>query len=192
MSFEEIKARAREMMSAQMGNLIIVFLIYVLILSGLSSFSIGLAWLVVYGPLSVGIAAILLKLDRGETFTVEELFSGFNDFNRTLVAGLLVSLYTFLWSLLLIVPGIIAALGYSMTFFILSENPRIGAQDALTASKNMMMGHKGELFGLFISFIGWWLLCLVTFGIALIYVLPYFDCALTVFYQDLKQKQGSL
>ncbi len=102
------------------------------------------------------------------------------------------SLYTFLWSLLLIVPGIIAALGYSMTFFILSENPRIGAQDALTASKNMMMGHKGELFGLFISFIGWWLLCLVTFGIALIYVLPYFDCALTVFYQNLKQNQGSL
>jgi hypothetical protein len=74
MSFEEMKARAREMMSAQMGNLIIVFLIYVLILSGLSSFSIGRAWLVVYGPLSVGIAAILLKLDRGETFTVEELF----------------------------------------------------------------------------------------------------------------------
>jgi len=187
-----MQARAREMMSAQMGNLIIVFLIYVLILSGLSAFSIGLAGLVVYGPLSVGIAAILLKLDRGETFTVEELFSGFNDFNRTLVAGLLVSLYTFLWSLLLIVPGIIAALGYSMTFFIMSENPRIGAQDALTASKNMMMGHKGELFGLFISFIGWWLLCLVTFGIALIYVLPYFDCALTVFYQNLKQNQGSL
>lgn len=192
MSFEEIKARAREMMSAQMGNLIIVFLIYVLILSGLSSFSIGLAWLVVYGPLSVGIAAILLKLDRGENITVEELFSGFNDFSRTLVAGLLVSLYTFLWSLLLIVPGIIAALGYSMTFFILSENPRIGAEEALTASKIMMMGHKGELFGLFISFIGWWLLCLVTFGIALIYVLPYYECALTVFYQNLKQEQGSL
>lgn len=192
MSFDEMKARAREMMSAQMGNLIIVFLIYVLILSGLSSFSIGLAWLVVYGPLSVGIAAILLKLDRGEVFNVEELFSGFNDFSRTLVAGLLVSLYTFLWSLLLIIPGIVAALSYSMTFFILSENPKLGAEDAITASKNMMMGHKGELFGLFFSFIGWWLLCLVTFGLALIYVLPYYECALTVFYQNLKQERVSL
>ncbi|HQQ67529.1 MAG TPA: DUF975 family protein [Candidatus Cloacimonadota bacterium] len=192
MSFDEMKARAREMMSAQMGNLIIVFLIYVLIFSGLSSFSIGLAWLVVYGPLSVGIAAILLKLDRGEVFNVEELFSGFNDFSRTLVAGLLVSLYTFLWSLLLIIPGIVAALSYSMTFFILSENPKLGAEDAITASKNMMMGHKGELFGLFFSFIGWWLLCLVTFGLALIYVLPYYECALTVFYQNLKQERGSL
>jgi uncharacterized membrane protein len=190
MSFDEMKLRAREMMAPQMGNLILVFLLYMLITSGISSITIGIAWILVYGPLTLGIAGILLRLDRGETFTIEEMFAGFNDFGRPLLAGVLVSLYTFLWSLLLFIPGIVAALSYSMTFYIMQENPQMDANSAITASKNMMLGHKGELFGLLMSFIGWWLLSIVTFGLALIYVMPYFNCALTVFYQNLKQRRS--
>ncbi|HPF08603.1 MAG TPA: DUF975 family protein [Candidatus Cloacimonadota bacterium] len=186
MSIEEIKQRAREMMSSQMGNLILVFLIYSLLISGLSSLSIGLAWLVVYGPLNVGIAGILFKLDRNESFNLEEMFHGFSDFSRTLTAGLLVILYSFLWGLLLIIPGIVALFSYSMTFFIMKENPQMTAQDAITASKNMMMGHKWELFSLFMSFIGWWILAILSFGLVLIYAQPYYYCALTVYYQNLK------
>lgn len=188
MSFDEIKARAREMMAPQMGNLILVFLLYMLITSGISSVTVGIAWILVYGPLTLGIAGILLKLDRGESFTIEEMFAGFNDFGRPLLAGLLISLYTFLWSLLLFIPGIVAALSYSMTFYIMQENPHLDASSAITASKNMMMGHKWELFGLFLSFIGWWILSMFTFGLALIYAMPYFNCAMTVFYQNLKHE----
>lgn len=191
MLFEEIKKRAREMMSAQMGNVILVYLIYILIMSGISSFTFGLAWIFVYGPLGLGLAGILLKLDRGESFLIEEMFAGFNDFSRSIMAGLLINLYIALWSLLLIVPGIVAGLSYSMTFYIMQENPQLSAMDAITASKNMMMGHKWDLFGLCLSFIGWWLLCIITFGLALIYVQPYFNCALTVFYQNLKHEVGS-
>jgi len=169
-----------------MGNLILVFLIYMLLLSGASSVTFGLAWLVVLGPLNLGLASVLLKLEQGDLFTFEELFSGFNDFSRSLVAGLLISLYTFLWSLLLVIPGIVAALSYSMTFFIMKEHPEMDASQAIEASKTMMMGHKWELFGLIFSFIGWWILCFITFGLAMIYVMPYVHCAIVVFYQNLK------
>jgi len=190
MNHDDVKFRAREIMSSQMGNLILVFIIYSLLMSGVSTVTAGFAWIIVYGPLSLGIAGILLKVDRGENFSFEEVFSGFNDFGKSLLAGLLTSLFVFLWSLLLFIPGIMAALSYSMTFFIMSENPKMTAEEAISASKQLMMGHKNELFGLFISFIGWWLLSLVTFGVALIYVMPYFHCALTVFYQNLKHKQA--
>jgi len=165
-------------------------LIYNLILSGISSFSLGFAWVLIYGPLSVGTAGVLLKLDRGETFTIDEMFSGFNDFGKNLLAGVLISFYTLLWSLLLFVPGIMAMLSYSMTFYILKENPELSAEAAITASKNLMMGHKWELFGLVASFLGWWLLSIVTFGLALIYVMPYFNSALTIYYQTLKHSKN--
>ena len=192
MNIADTKFRAREMMSPQMGNLILAYIIYSLIMYGVSTITFGLAWLVVFGPLSLGMAGILLKVDRAETINFEEVFAGFNDFGRSLLAGVLTTLYIFLWSLLFLIPGIIAALSYSMTFFIMKENPQMSAEDAITASKNLMMGHKAELFELFISFIGWWILSMLSFGIALIYATPYYYCALTVFYQTLKHNQSKI
>jgi uncharacterized membrane protein len=92
--------------------------------------------------------------------------------------------------LLFIVPGIIKTLSYSMAFFILRDNPDIGASAALTASREMMNGYKGKLFWLYVSFIGWILLSALTCGIVLLWVKPYMTLTLANFYEDLKKNRG--
>nr|MDK2851550.1 hypothetical protein [Candidatus Cloacimonadota bacterium] len=186
MNVIEIKAEARRLMSEQMGTLIITFVIYDLIfyITG-SLFAIGA--ILVYGPLSYGAANILLKVLNSEKVEISMLFSGFDDFADTLSAGLLIMLYVFLWSLLFIIPGIIAAFSYSMTFYIMRENPEMSPSQAMAASKHMMYGHKWQLFDLYFSFLGWILLCIISFGIASIYVTPYMSVSTAVFYADLKQ-----
>lgn len=188
MSNSQIRAEARRLMELQMGMLILVLLVYSIMMSAASSI-LNIGSVLIYGPLSLGLAKVLLKVLEEQKINVEMLFSGFQDFSRSLVAGLLIGIYVFLWSLLLVVPGIIAAFSYSMTFFIMEENPQLSAQEALQASKNMIYGHKWRLFDLWFSFIGWFILCIISFGIALIYVAPYFHTALAVFYADLKQVQ---
>ena len=98
------------------------------------------------GPMLIGLSVFSLTLARRQEANVSQLFVGFNDFLRALVAYLLMILYIFLWAILLVVPGIMAALSYSQTFFILAEDKTISAQDALRKSKAMMEGHKKELF----------------------------------------------
>ena len=188
MNSSQIRTEARRLMSTQMGMLILVLIIYSILMSFASSIVVVGA-LLLSGPLSLGLSKVLLKVLDEEKISVEMLFSGFEDFSRSIIAGLLISLYVFLWSLLLFIPGIIAGFSYSMTFFIMEENPQLSASEAIEASKRMMYGHKWRLFDLWFSFIGWFLLCIFTFGIALIYVTPYFYTALTVFYADLKQLQ---
>ncbi|HOJ41736.1 MAG TPA: DUF975 family protein, partial [Candidatus Syntrophosphaera thermopropionivorans] len=121
-----------------------------------------------------------------EDFKIEEMFNGFKYFGRALGTYLLMTLYILLWSILLIVPGIIAAISYSMTFFILAENPNIKAADALRLSKQMMYGHKTQYFMLMLSFIGWFLLSILTFGIGLLFLYSYITMASTIFYQQIK------
>ena len=95
-------------------------------------------------------------------------------------------LFIILWYLLLIVPGIIAAYSYSMTFYILADDPNISAIDALNKSKSMMDGHKMDLFLMSLSFIGWALLCILTLGIGLLWLIPYMNVSIAKFYQDIK------
>jgi uncharacterized membrane protein len=185
----QIRAEARRLMSPQMGMLVLVLLIYSIMMSAAGSIFFFGSWLV-YGPLTLGLANVLLKVLDNQKINVEMFFIGFQDFSRSFVAGLLIGLYVFLWSLLLIVPGIIASLSYSMTFFIMKEHPEFSESQAIESSKQMMYGHKWRLFELCLSFIGWFLLCMITFGIALIYVAPYYSTAMVVFYADLKQRQG--
>ena len=98
----------------------------------------------------------------------------------------------FLWFLLLIVPGIVAALSYSMTFYILADEPDINAKEALEKSKIMMDGHKMDLFLLGLSFIGWALLCILTLGIGLLWLIPYMNVSAAKFYQDRKGEDESI
>ncbi len=188
---DQIRQAARDLMAPQLGMLILSLLIF----SGIiyvSNMFIVPASLFLVGPLSYGLTAIALRVIASESFDMELLFSGFKIYAQTLVAGLLISLWVFLWSLLLIIPGIVAAFSYNMTFFIMNENPEMTAQEAMSASQNMMMGHKWRLFDLYFSFIGWILLCVITFGLAWLYVGPYMQIATAVFYADLKQQHGVL
>ncbi len=181
----QIKTEARRLMSEQMGILILTFFIYSLIFYVAGSMA-ALGAVLIYGPISYGAAFVALKVLDSEKIEPGMLFKGFESFANTFSAGILIVIYTFLWSLLLIIPGIIAAFSYSMTFYIMRENPEMSASQAIEASKKMMYGHKWRLFDLYFSFLGWILLCMLSFGIASIYVTPYMSVATAVFYADLK------
>ncbi len=99
-----------------------------------------------------------------------------------------VTVFTALWSLLFVIPGIMASYSYAMAPFIMAENPDISANDAIKASKEMMQGNRLELFSLDLTFIGWNLLALVTLGISTLFVTPYHNQAHAVFYEDLRRK----
>lgn len=111
---------------------------------------------------------------------------GFNPYWRNVWAYLFRYILIFLWSLLLIVPGIIKSLSYSMTFYILRDNPELSVNQAIDLSKDMMYGHKYDLFYLYLSFAGWFLLSLLTLGIGYLWLIPYAQTAQASFYEDVK------
>lgn len=101
-----------------------------------------------------------------------------------ILLSILISIFTALWSILFIIPGIIAGLSYSMSTFIFVDGEDTNALDIIKKSKDMMYGYKWDYFVFQLSFIGWALLCLFIFPI--IYVLPYYYVAETMYYEELK------
>ena len=144
----------------------------------LASFLLG-------GVLQLGYARFLLRQHDGKPTEFNDLFSQFDRFGTGFAQHFLRSLYTLLWSLLLIVPGIIAALSYAMTPFILEEHPELTANEAIRRSKELMRGHKTDLFILELTFIGWSLLCLLTLNMGHIALNPYKNAAYAVFYREI-------
>lgn len=184
MSISQIKKNAKQHLSGKWGLAIGLFLMMALLI-GLTSFTF-FGSIIIAGPLMLGFYTCYLKIQRNQDAEFEELFSGFNNFVTSMVAYLLIGIYTFLWSLLFIIPGIIKALSYSMSLFILADNPNMKANEAITKSKEMMEGHKWQLFVLLLSFIGWYILVALTFGILIIYVGPYIHASITAFYEEIK------
>jgi uncharacterized membrane protein len=99
-----------------------------------------------------------------------------------LFRGILITL----WSLLLVIPGIIKSLSYAMTMYIVKDHPELTVNEAIDLSKDMMYGHKYDLFYLYISFIGWYLLSILTLGIGTFWLMPYIQTAQASFYEDVK------
>ena len=107
------------------------------------------------------------------------------------VAGMfLYYLKIVLWTMLFVIPGIIMTFAYAMTPYILEEHPEISAWEASTRSREMMKGHKFDLFYLYLSFIGWFFLAMLTAGIGTLWLAPYVEGAKAAFYNDLKAEQG--
>ena len=104
---------------------------------------------------------------------------------RPKLAGFLMGIFEILWSMLFVIPGIIKSIAYSMTFYIIAENPDISATDAIKKSQEIMQGHKMEYFILQLSFIPWLILTSFTFGLAGIYVLPYMAATRANFYKSI-------
>ncbi len=121
------------------------------------------AGMLITGPISIGVTWFFLAISRQDEPDIAYMFSAFKDFGRTFLAFLLVSIFTLLWSLLFIIPGIIKGYSYSQTFFILRDNPQISALDAITESRHMMNGYKGKLFGLSLTFLLWYLIPIAIF-----------------------------
>lgn len=158
-------------------------LIYMIIVGAASYTFLGV--LLLYGPMTYGYISYLKAQNDNKVQNFELLFKGFNNFVETMVAGLLYTLIVCVGMVLLIVPGIIAALGLSMTFFIMVERPGITGVDALKMSWEMMKGHKWEFFCLNLRFIGWMLLAMLTGGIGMLWLEPYIYTAYLHYYRRL-------
>lgn len=135
------------------------------------------------GPTRLGYATYLLKLHDGMEADVKDVVSQYHRFGAGFCLYLLEGLYIVLWMLLFIIPGFVAAYRYAMAPFILAENPDMTASEAITASKELMDGHKAELFFLDLSFIGWSLLNTLTLGIGSLWLNPYANSARAAFYR---------
>jgi len=148
-----------------------------------------IAMLIAAGPFALGFAGFFLKRIRGEQIAVENIFDGFTRFFPSFLVMFFTGLFTVLWSLLLIVPGIIKAFGYSMAFYIMYDNPEIKPLEALKKSQIMMKGYKMKLFLLELSFIGWIVLALLSFGLGFLWLNPYMYLSIANFYENLKRNQ---
>ena len=191
MNSKVLRRRAWDKLSGNWGTPIAVVLIYSLILGAISAIGqrapiVWIASIVVAGPLAVGLASYFIDFTRSKNPTIDNLFDGFkSSFANSIVLSLLTGLFVFLWTLLFIIPGIIKAFAYSMAPYLLAENPQMTPTEALDESQRLMQGHKMDLFILQLSFIGWYLLVLVTIGIAAIWVGPYVQATTAEFYNSL-------
>lgn len=146
---------------------------------------LGLPAFILGGVLELGYSAFLLKQYDQQPASFQDLFSQFERFGAGFCQAFLRGLYTALWSLLFIIPGIVAHYRYAMTPFIMLEKPELSASEAINASKELMYNHKWELFCLDFSFIGWVLLCVLTLNIGHIALNPYRNAAYAVFYRTI-------
>lgn len=141
------------------------------------------------------VSKLFLCITRKKEIHIEEFFKDIS--NLTIIGKILwlstvQMLFLIGWYLLLIVPGIIKMISYSMSYYILADNPEMTALEAITESKRIMKGHKLDYFILELSFIGWYLLVGITFGIAYIYVGPYHKATVTNFYEHIKNKSSKV
>jgi uncharacterized membrane protein len=152
---------------------------------------LGLYWLFVIfliAPLMVGFVnafrALLVQGDREIPTNMYKIAT--KGYWHKVWGMFLMGVFVFLWSLLFVIPGIIKAFSYAMTPFILEEHPELSANEAIDHSRAMMKGHKFDLFWLYLSFIGWGILCIFTLGIGLLWLVPYMQTAQSSFYEDVK------
>lgn len=150
-----------------------------------TSFS-SLFSLLVAPVVTVGATKYFLNFANGREFGTNDIVYAFNNYLKILGAMLWKSLFEFLWSLLFVIPGIIKGIAYSFTPYILAENPNVGYREAIKISMVLTDGRKGELFLLSLSFIGWFILGAITFGIGFIYVIPYYQTAMAEAYEHIK------
>lgn len=185
MKISVIKQRAKAALKGHWFANIVVLVLMVLITAVLDLTYVGalLSGLVMFGS-----AAFYLELVKSKQGKIGTFFGGmFKKFFKRWGASLLISLYTFLWTMLFMIPGIVKSYAYAMTPYIMMEKPEMGINDAITKSRMMMKGHKWQLFCLDLSFTGWMLLSIVTLGIAFFYVWPYYSTARAQFYKEVKR-----
>ena len=157
--------------------------IHLSLFSGIGS----IAMILLSGPIGYGLKRIFLKQARdGQPMVFTELFKGFTeDLGTNVLIGLMTSIFTFLWALLFVVPGIVKALGYSQALYIKADHPDADWRTCINESQRLMRGHKGELFVLELSFIGWYIVGALCLGVGLLWVRPYVEATMAHFYWSL-------
>ena len=203
-SNSELRKDARATMSGNWLDGVVITLVSMLMMSLVASPQIVtaegsvsgnviymLAYLFIGAPISYGLYFAFLKFCRSAELKVENLFGLFNSkyYIKSICLYLLTTIYTFLWSLLLVIPGIIKGLSYSMAPYILLDNPEITAEEAICRSMEMMRGHKMDLFLMGLGYAGLAILSCFLLCIPLLWLAPYYITVLTKFYEDLKAEQ---
>jgi uncharacterized membrane protein len=200
----ELKAKARESLEGHLGdsigviilsyaipmiaNVLVLIICKILNLSdGSTSFLTSITSTLVYCALAFGYFSYFLKLSRDEDVEISELWSFKGKWYIYIGIYLLAGLFACLWGLLLIIPGIIAAISYSMSYYCYLDNPENDIMDAIKESKRIMKGHKMEFFILQLSFLGWSILGMFTFGILYLWLIPYMSVTISNFYNNIKE-----
>jgi uncharacterized membrane protein len=198
----QIRQETREAIRGKWLAGVVLTLVYGILFGLISSFSVVnvddevvfslltlLAAIVVGYPLTLGYAMVWLNVARNNTHPeLKDLFGAFNRrYHRSAMGTLLLqNIYTFLWTLLLIVPGIIKSMEYAMTPFIVADEPELGCNEAIEKSMVMMRGHRWQLFKIYLGMIGWMVLGVFTFYIAWLWIVPYYQLVFAKFYLELK------
>jgi uncharacterized membrane protein len=183
----DMKIDAKDQLKGNIGKLFLVSAIASLFSSAVAApahVMMVLSTLIVSPAVGMGVNMVYLGLAKTEGIQYQRLLDGFDNWWLAFKVWFLIRLYSFLWSLLFFIPGIIAVYNYAMTGYILAENPHMAASDALRYSKDMMYGNRWRLFCLEISFIGWDLLNIFTLGIGTLWLRPYKQAAVTAFYRE--------
>ncbi len=189
----EYRAEARQALSGKWATSALFFFVCVLIVSavnGIFSYinyeSGSFIAILLILPLTYSLSVAFLRQFRGEEMQIEWLFG---DFNRRVWATMILRyVLVILWSLLLIVPGIMKSYSYAMVPYLMHDNPELTGREALSRSEEMMKGRRMDLFLLDMSFMGWIFLGLLAFGLGVFFVTPYVESAHVAFYEDLKEE----
>lgn len=198
----QLKKSAKEALSGRWGFTILMFVLFSVLQSIPGSFAsdtndsftagdgVAFILMIIALPLSVGWTWITMSIARQEQTKVTDLFEPYKMFLKVIGLTIVRTLLLVLWFMLLIVPGIIKSFSYMLTFYILRDEPSIGIMDAITRSRQMMDGHKMEAFLLILSFIGWFLLGVITIGIGFLWIIPYFSVTLAKFYDRIRGEEA--
>lgn len=169
-----------------LGNNLPSFVIAILMVIFAVAIVIAIITFIIGGTIRLGHCRYLLDQQDGLSPTVGTLFSQFYQFGNGFCLSLLTGIYTALWTLLFIIPGIVASYSYAMAPFIQVEHPEYGANNCIKRSKEMMRGHRWALFCLDMSFIGWSILCIFSLGVGYPFLNAYKSAAHAAFYRDIQ------
>lgn len=176
------------------GNTWLIAVVVIVIQMAVTYFVNGIpcvgqiAAILLAGPISYGVASMFLKQTRtGEKMDIPDIINVFkDDFSNTFLIGLMTFIFTFLWSLLFVIPGIVKKYAYSMAMYIKNDNPDYDWKRCIDESQEMMRGHKAELFILDLSFLGWMIVGTLCAGVGVFWVNAYMAAAHAQFYEDLR------
>ncbi|MBO6263057.1 MAG: DUF975 family protein [Clostridia bacterium] len=187
MKAKDYRKAAWGKLSGNWSTMVVAYLVLGAIVAAATMLA-GVGEFIVAGPLLLGFSMMTIAIVRGNKTGIENLFDGFKtNFVQSLILYILNTIFTALWSLLFVIPGIIAQYRYSMSYYILNDHPEMTANEARKASIELMKGNKWKLFCLHFSFIGWIILCGLTFGILTLWIQPYMETANAEFYESIKK-----
>ena len=195
MTAKEIRSKAFAALSKNLFTFILIELLHIFLTVAttvtMTLYGLGSIFnYLIMAPLILGMHKIALKAIRAKTVKVSMLSEGLSPYGTCVLLRLLDELFLSLWSLLFVIPGIMRAFSYSLGTFVLADNPNMTQSEAREESIHLMDGNKWRLARLYLSFIGWLLLSVLTCGLLLLFVLPYMYVSLACFYEQVKAEKA--